>query len=94
MGIKEPFCAAGTKKTITFVPLSAAKRKFKFPWPEKLERLANQKAISNIFLVFGKSVAIERKRQTDLICVIYRKVYYSKEKKEKKENKFSFISYY
>lgn len=79
MGIKEPFCAAGTKKTITFVALSAAKRKFKFPWPEKLERLANQKAISNIFLVFGKSVAIERKRQIN-------------EKKGKKENKFSIIS--
>lgn len=58
---------------------SAAKRKFKFPWPEKLERLANQKAISNIFLVFGKSVAIERKRQIN-------------EKKGKKENKFSIIS--
>ena len=92
MGIKELFCAAGTKKTITFVAFSAAKRKFKFPLPEKLERLANQKAISNILLVFGKSVTIERKRQTDLICVIYGKVHYSNEKKGKKENKFSIIS--
>lgn len=79
MGIKEPFCAAGTKKPLLLSLFSAAKRKFKFPWPEKLERLANQKAISNIFLVFGKSVAIERKRQIN-------------EKKGKKENKFSIIS--
>lgn len=79
MGIKEQFCAAGTKKPLLLSLFSAAKRKFKFPWPEKLERLANQKAISNIFLVFGKSVAIERKRQIN-------------EKKGKKENKFSIIS--
>ena len=74
MGIKEPFCAAGTKKPLLLSLFQLQKESLNF-----LERLANQKAISNIFLVFGKSVAIERKRLIN-------------EKKEKKENKFSIIS--
>lgn len=74
MGIKEPFCAAGTKKPLLLSLFQLPKESLSFPGLKNLSVWQIRRQYRTFFWC-SDSLAIERKRQTDLICVIYGKVY-------------------